>query len=222
MQKVSTICEHLKKFEQPPLLKAIKMEEEIKNKLEDLELSSDSEDEEVHTEDEPDEDPKEEEEELLKEEEEDSSDEEDAPSEEEETESEAPTKDDSGRISDNDSESDGTDSEVESKPKPTGERRRKRKRDPMRWVKEVRYYQKSVDLLIPKMPFRRLVREIAEEYSQNMRFTESSFEALQTASEDFLVQLFEDTQVQSIARNVDTIMPKDMQTALRMRRHKMW
>jgi histone H3 len=73
-------------------------------------------------------------------------------------------------------------------------------------LREIRRYQKSTELLIRKLPFQRLVREIAQD-----------FKALQEASEAYLVGLFEDTNLCAIHAKRVTIMPKDIQLARRIR-----
>ena len=67
-------------------------------------------------------------------------------------------------------------------------------------LREIRRYQKSTELLIRKLPFQRLVREIVQE-----------------ASEAYLVGLFEDTNLCAIHAKRVTIMPKDIQLARRIR-----
>jgi histone H3 len=84
-------------------------------------------------------------------------------------------------------------------------------------LREIRRYQKSNELLIRKLPFHRLVREIANDYIQNLRFQSTAIEALQEASESYLIGLFEDTNLCAIHANRVTIMPKDMQLARRIR-----
>ena len=51
---------------------------------------------------------------------------------------------------------------------------------------EIRKYQKSTQSLIPKLPFRRLVREIAQNEKQDIRMQETALEALQEAAENIL------------------------------------
>ena len=85
-------------------------------------------------------------------------------------------------------------------------------------IREIRKYQKSTDLLIRKLPFARLVREICNEFTdQPMRWTAEALLALQESSEDFLVHLFEDCNLCAIHAKRVTIMPKDMQLARRIR-----
>ena len=84
-------------------------------------------------------------------------------------------------------------------------------------LREIRRYQKSTDLLIRKLPFQRLVREIAQEYKTDLRFQSAAVAALQEASEAYLVGLFEDTNLCAIHAKRVTIMPKDIQLARRIR-----
>ncbi|CAG0920329.1 unnamed protein product [Notodromas monacha] len=84
-------------------------------------------------------------------------------------------------------------------------------------LREIRRYQKSTELLIRKLPFQRLVREIAQDFKTDLRFQGSAVMALQEASEAYLVSLFEDTNLCAIHAKRVTIMPKDIQLARRIR-----
>jgi histone H3 len=84
-------------------------------------------------------------------------------------------------------------------------------------LREIRKYQKSTELLIRKLPFQRLVREIAQDFKTDLRFQSSAILALQEASEAYLVGLFEDTNLCAIHAKRVTIMPKDIQLARRIR-----
>ncbi|EGT42497.1 hypothetical protein CAEBREN_29419 [Caenorhabditis brenneri] len=84
-------------------------------------------------------------------------------------------------------------------------------------LREIRRYQKSTELLIRKLPFQRLVREIAQDFKTDLRFQSAAIGALQEASESYLVGLFEDTNLCAIHAKRVTIMPKDMQLARRIR-----
>ena len=84
-------------------------------------------------------------------------------------------------------------------------------------LREIRRYQKSTDLLIRKLPFQRLVREIAQDFKNDLRFQGTAILALQEASESYLVSLFEDTNLCAIHAKRVTIMPKDIQLARRIR-----
>ena len=83
-------------------------------------------------------------------------------------------------------------------------------------LKEIRHYQKFTGFLIRKLPFQRLVREIAFEVAQEMRFQSSVLLALQKAAEAYLVGLFEDTNLCAIHARHVTILPKDIQLARRI------
>lgn len=83
---------------------------------------------------------------------------------------------------------------------------------------EIRKYQKSTELLIRKLPFARLAHEIANQVApEPFRWTAEGLMALQEATEDFMVYLFEDTNLCAIHAKRTTIMPKDLQLARRIR-----
>ena len=84
-------------------------------------------------------------------------------------------------------------------------------------LREIRRYQKSTELLIRKLPFQRLVREVAQDYKTDLRFQGSAVLALQESAEAYLVGLFEDTNLAAIHAKRVTIMPKDIQLARRIR-----
>ena len=96
---------------------------------------------------------------------------------------------------------------------------------PHRWrpgtvaLREIRKYQRSTDLLMRKLPFQRLVRDVAEGLKADLRFQGSAVLALQEAAEAYLVGLFEDTNLCAIHSKRVTIMPKDMHLAKRLKRH---
>lgn len=84
-------------------------------------------------------------------------------------------------------------------------------------LREIRRYQKSTDLLIKKLPFQKLVREIAGDHKSDLRFQSHSILALQEASEAYLTGLFEDANLCAIHAKRVTIMPKDIHLARRIR-----
>ncbi|KAI3952601.1 hypothetical protein MKW98_015830 [Papaver atlanticum] len=75
----------------------------------------------------------------------------------------------------------------------------------------------STELLIRKLPFQRLVGEIAQDFKTDLRFQGHAVLALQEAAEAYLVGLFEDTNLCAIHAKRVTIMPKDIQLAKRIR-----
>ncbi|KAI9230161.1 MAG: putative histone H3 protein [Piptocephalis tieghemiana] len=89
-------------------------------------------------------------------------------------------------------------------------------------LREIRKYQKSTDLLLRKLPFARLVREIANEWTAyrrgpSLRWQSHALLALQEAAEAYLVHLFEDANLCAIHAKRVTIMQKDIQLARRIR-----
>ena len=90
-------------------------------------------------------------------------------------------------------------------------------------LKQIRQYQKSTELLIRKLPFQRLVWEIASDgeiitspLCGKVRFQSAAIMALQEAAEAYLVGLFKDTNLCAIHAKRVTIMPKDIQLARRI------
>ncbi len=84
-------------------------------------------------------------------------------------------------------------------------------------LREIRRYQKSSELLIRKLPFQRLVREIGQDAKTDLRFQSAALAALQESAEAYLVGLFEDTNLCAIHARRVTIQPRDMQLARRIR-----
>jgi len=104
--------------------------------------------------------------------------------------------------------------------------RRRRFRPGTVALKEIRHYQKRTDLLLAKLPFARVVREIALEmmtgngrYEEGslLRWQTSALLALQEAAEAYLVHLFEDANLCAIHAKRVTIMQRDIQLARRIR-----
>lgn len=94
-------------------------------------------------------------------------------------------------------------------------------------LREIRRYQKSTDLLMSKLPFGRVVREIASEFvtgyysadqdAAGLRWQSHALLCLQEAAESYLVHLFEDVNLCAIHAKRVTIMQRDMQLARRIR-----
>ncbi|XP_024996441.1 histone H3.3-like [Cynara cardunculus var. scolymus] len=98
-----------------------------------------------------------------------------------------------------------------------GVKRRHRFRPGTVALREIRMYQKNTGFLIQKLPFQRLVKEIAQNFKMNLRFQSSAVEMLQEAAEAYLVGLFQDTNLCAIHAKRVTITPKDIQLARRIR-----
>ena len=92
-----------------------------------------------------------------------------------------------------------------------------------RALDEIRKYQQSTDLLIRRLPFARLVREVSSMYSDKSKSKYASkwqvraLEALQSAAETYLVHVFEDANLCAIHGKRVTLMVKDIQLARRIR-----
>ena len=84
-------------------------------------------------------------------------------------------------------------------------------------LKDIRHYQGSTALLIRKLPFQRLVREITQDFKTDLRFQSAAVLCLQEASGAYLVRLFDDANLCAIHARRVTIMPKDLFLARRIR-----
>jgi histone H3 len=88
-------------------------------------------------------------------------------------------------------------------------------------IREIRRYQRGTDLLLRKMPFQRIVRDITLGFAKSdMRYRASALEALQHSAEAYIVGVFEDTQLCAIHAKRVTIMVRDIQLARRIRGDK--
>ena len=74
---------------------------------------------------------------------------------------------------------------------------------------EIRHFHKSVDLLIPLLPFQQLVREITQDFRMDLQFQSSAILALQEAAEAWLISIFESANLCCIHRGRIAICPKD-------------
>ena len=105
-----------------------------------------------------------------------------------------------------------------SAPSPAGVKKPHRYRPGTVALREIRRYQKSTENLFRKKSFQLLVREICFDVTnKELRFQASAMLALQETSESFLVGVMEDTNLCAIHAKRVTIMPKDIQLALRIR-----
>ncbi|XP_065219652.1 uncharacterized protein LOC135845115 [Planococcus citri] len=106
--------------------------------------------------------------------------------------------------------------------RPDGKRPRRIKPSPIkkrqnRVQREIRKYQSSTDLLIRKLPFQRLVREISQDFLAAPRFQSQAIIALQTAAEQYLTELFEAANLFAIHAKRVTIRPNDIQAVRTIR-----
>ncbi|EIM88115.1 histone-fold-containing protein [Stereum hirsutum FP-91666 SS1] len=104
-------------------------------------------------------------------------------------------------------------------------RKKKRFRPGTVALREIRKYQKSTDLLLRRLPFSRVVREIALDMTTDLnqygdaglRWQSTAIMALQEAAEAYLVHLFEDANLCAIHAKRVTIMTRDIELARRLR-----
>ena len=68
-------------------------------------------------------------------------------------------------------------------------------------------------LLLRRIPFMRLIQEICQDFKTNLRYTAETVYTIQSAAEDYLARLFDDTNLCAIHAKRVTVMPKDMQLA---------
>ncbi|BEJ14888.1 hypothetical protein CspHIS471_0406550 [Cutaneotrichosporon sp. HIS471] len=110
---------------------------------------------------------------------------------------------------------------IQRAPQPPQPKRQHRYRPGTVALREIRKYQKTTNLLLAKLPFSRVVREIAFNSSSisagELRWQSSAILALQEAAEAFLVHLFEDSNLCAVHAKRVTLMVKDMQLARRLR-----
>ena len=83
-------------------------------------------------------------------------------------------------------------------------------------LKDIHHFQKTSVLLIRKLPFQRLVREIAQDFKTDLRFQSAVILCLQEATEAYLVRLFDDANLCAIHARRVTIMPRDIKLARRI------
>ncbi|XP_055547070.1 uncharacterized protein LOC129731251 [Wyeomyia smithii] len=107
---------------------------------------------------------------------------------------------------------------VNSRNKPTRKSSVPRKSRNPQVIQEIVRLQAGTGLVIPKLPFARLIREVLIGYSgQEIRITSDALLCLQESSEIYAVQLMEDAYRCTLHRDRNTLMPKDMRLAIMLR-----
>ncbi|KJH41086.1 core histone H2A/H2B/H3/H4 [Dictyocaulus viviparus] len=90
-------------------------------------------------------------------------------------------------------------------------------------LREIRHLQRTTTMLIPRLSFQRVVREVARKVcnerniNEEYRWQANAVLALQEATEVYLTCMFEDTNLAAIHARRVTIMPKDMNLVRRLR-----
>jgi histone H3 len=81
-------------------------------------------------------------------------------------------------------------------------------------MREILHYRQTTNLLIPKLSFGRIIREVLNLYCpEDFRISKVALETLQESAETYLVQLFEDAYRCALHRKRVTLQPIDMQLA---------
>lgn len=97
-------------------------------------------------------------------------------------------------------------------------RKKKRFRPGTVALREIKRQQMSTKTIIAKAPFRRLVREIANDLippgSANYRITKQAFDALQAAAEDYISRKFKDATTCAVINNRQAVLLRDWKLAL--------
>lgn len=83
-------------------------------------------------------------------------------------------------------------------------------------LREIRKQQKATEFAFRKLPFIRLVREIAQDYKEDVRFSEQSLELMQSATEEHLIKILENANTIAIHAGRSTVQAKDITVARRI------
>ena len=84
-------------------------------------------------------------------------------------------------------------------------------------TQEIRYYQSNTELLIPKVSFQRLVRDVCKEIGHGVRMEAQALLCLQESTEAFLCGLFEDASLFALHSRRVTVMKRDLQLSRKIR-----
>ena len=87
-------------------------------------------------------------------------------------------------------------------------------------MQQMRELQEKTKLIIPRVSFQRLVREILQKHSRDLRMSIQALNAMQESAEIYLSSLFDDAFQLSLHAKRKTLMTKDLQLARRIRGEK--
>lgn len=93
----------------------------------------------------------------------------------------------------------------------------RRRRPNVRALQEIRKYQRSTEVLIPRLPFARVVREICHHFKEDVRIQPQAFQALQEATEAYIVEILNDANLCALHAKRVTLQTRDIQLARRIR-----
>ena len=89
----------------------------------------------------------------------------------------------------------------------------KKMKQGLKALKEIKKYQSSMEMLIRRLPFQRVVKEIMQKVQDDLRLQSTAILVLQEVGETFLVGLLEQSNLCALPAKRVTIMPKDVQLA---------
>lgn len=89
-----------------------------------------------------------------------------------------------------------------------------------RAVRDIRRYEEPKEFCIAKLSFKRVCQEILHSLHYQMRLQERAVNALQHASEEYLIGVFEDAFLCTEHANRVTMKPRDIQLAIKLRGSK--
>ena len=81
-------------------------------------------------------------------------------------------------------------------------------------LREVRKLQKTTHMVIPRIPFERIVREVLQDFSGNKRLSSGSIQALQEAAETYLTEMLREGNNYAIHAKRTTVSIADLQCAV--------
>jgi histone H3/H4 len=91
---------------------------------------------------------------------------------------------------------------------------KRRARPGAKALREIKKFQETAELLIPRAPFDRLIRELIRyEIKPDIHFTRSAYVALQEATEAYLVRLFESAYDITMHIKHTTLTVRDLRLA---------
>ena len=98
-----------------------------------------------------------------------------------------------------------------------GDQKKRRNKPGKVALREIKFYQRSTNNLLPRAAVQRVIREISKKLLPDVRYTHGAISAVQECVEAYMVGLFEDTGLCAIHARRVTIMTKDMKLARRIR-----
>jgi histone H3/H4 len=88
--------------------------------------------------------------------------------------------------------------------------------------REIRKLSRTTHLLFPKRPFQRLIREVAQDFTKDMRFTPNSMQAIQEAAEVFVTETFHKADMARRHARRNTVHVQDIRFSRFMTPESLW